>query len=533
MVFSPESFRGEAPRLFGFLTLRRKELCTSMTEKKSAAKQRVDVADVKHEILTSTLGLIKPWQTEDGRIYFDIKDGEIVRSFTFAKSRGDFYDWFVSRCVDRHEYFPSGEFLNAAMAYFNNWARTKAPKLKDFVRVGGSVDDVYLDIADNSNYCWKITKDEITKVTHPSGFKFLRGAGMLPLVHPNLDTPASELPKLLSHYIEADAATLALICAWLVGALRPNGPYPVLTVSGEQGSGKSSLLRLLRRIIDPHALDMRVPPDDQRDLQAIVRNSFILAFDNVSFLSNKMSDSLCVISTGTGAQGGRALYTNAEESAVRVCRPVMLNGIPDVIERGDLVDRSIHIHLPRIDPSRRRDDYEFWQMFDAEHGKFLGALMNAVRSAIGRYPDVYLPEKPRMSAFAVWAVAAEKALGIENGLIIREYVKNRQAADAGMIEFNGIGSTVMRMLEAKRTFSGTYEELIAQLELYKGPLEHLPRSSHGVASELRRVKPSLEKLGIKFYTNGRITDGKKGKGRTRIELAWPQEDDIVIGGEVG
>ncbi len=242
---------------------------------------------------------------------------------------------------------------------------------------------------------------------------------MLPLVEPDFDCQPDQLPILLKQFIGADDDTLILLVAWLLGCMRPEGPYPVLTISGEQGSGKSTILRLLRRIIDPHALDMRTPPEDQRDLQAMVRNSFILAFDNVSYISHKMSDALCVISTGTGAQGGRALYTNAEESAVRVCRPVAMNGIPDVIERGDLVDRSVHVHLPRIDPRDRRDDYEFWQQFNKVHSQLLGALMNAALIATREYDKVVLLEKPRMSAFAVWVAAAERALGWPEGRIQR------------------------------------------------------------------------------------------------------------------
>ncbi|NDC39501.1 MAG: hypothetical protein EBZ48_15925, partial [Proteobacteria bacterium] len=284
-----------------------------------------------------------------------------------------------------------------------------------------------------------------------------------------------------------------------------------------QGSGKSTILRLLRRIIDPHALDMRTPPEDQRDLQAMVRNSFCLAFDNVSYLSNKMSDALCTISTGTGAQGGRALYTNAEESAVRVCRPVAMNGIPDVVERGDLVDRSIHVHLPRIDPKNRRDDYEFWQMFNEDHPKLLGALMNAALIATQNYDKVVLAEKPRMSAFAVWVVAAEVALGWAPGKLMEVYKNNRSAAECQMLEFHGLASALMRMMDTRKEFSGTYPELIGELELHSGPREKLPQSSHAVASELKRIRPALERHGLRFFNGGRSSQlGQKGRSMISI-----------------
>ena len=43
-----------------------------------------------------------------------------------------------------------------------------------------------------------------------------------------------------------------LLVAWLVGAFRPKGPYPILRVNGEWGSAKSTLCRILRELIDPN-----------------------------------------------------------------------------------------------------------------------------------------------------------------------------------------------------------------------------------------------------------------------------------------
>jgi energy-coupling factor transporter ATP-binding protein EcfA2 len=478
------------------------------------------------QLLNDAKQQLTPWTTEDGRLFLDYNDLGIRRTLMITPTGNcDFRGWFTSFCVDQLSIVPNGDLLNSAQMYFSHWVRAQGRKVKDSIRIGGKVGELYIDVGNDANDAWCITAQGIKRVPGgPTHIRLLRGAGMLPLVEPDLSTPASDFPKLLKAFIPGDDDCLMLLTAWLLGCLRPEGPYPVLTISGEQGSGKSTVLRLLRRIIDPHALDMRTPPEDQRDLQAMVRNSFVLAFDNVSYISNKMSDSLCTISTGTGAQGGRALYTNAEESAVRVCRPVAMNGIPDVVERGDLVDRSIHVHLPRIDPKLRRDDFEFWEAFNACHAQMLGALMNAALVATQNYGNVTLAEKPRMSAFAVWAVAAEKAFGWPEGRLMQVYKSNRSSAESQMLEFHGLASALLRMMSNQKEFSGTYSELIGQLETNVGPRERLPKTSHGFAAELKRIRPALERQGLRFFSAGRSSSIAQ-KGRSLIQIVRQDEED--------
>ncbi len=59
-----------------------------------------------------------------------------------------------------------------------------------------------------------------------------------------------------------------LMIAWLTAALRPVGPYPVLVLNGEQSSGKSTLARILRLLIDPQASPVLALPGSTHDLMA-------------------------------------------------------------------------------------------------------------------------------------------------------------------------------------------------------------------------------------------------------------------------
>ena len=142
----------------------------------------------------------------------------------------------------------------------------------------------------------------------------------------------------------ADENGFCLVVLWLLAALSGRGPYPILALSGEQGSGKSVFSRMLRRLVDPVGDGVLQPPKDERDLIAVARGNHILAFDNISTMPADLADSLCRLSTG-GDIGGRKLYTDNELAIFSAYRPIVLNGILDLATCGDLASLAVFVRL--------------------------------------------------------------------------------------------------------------------------------------------------------------------------------------------
>jgi hypothetical protein len=113
----------------------------------------------------------------------------------------------------------------------------------------------------------------------------------------------------------------------------------VIALSGDHGSAKSTLCAMLKCLIDPNTAPMRSLPREDLDLFIAANNSHVLAFDNVSGLPQGISDTLCRLSTG-GGFAVRQLYTDQDEILFDVVRPVILNGIEEIITKPDLADRS-------------------------------------------------------------------------------------------------------------------------------------------------------------------------------------------------
>jgi len=253
-----------------------------------------------------------------------------------------------------------------------------------------------------------------------------------------------------------------LILGWLIGGFRVHGPFAILVILGEHGSAKSTLARVLKRLIDPNAADLRTTPIDSRDLMIGASNCWTLAFDNLSYIKQWLSDDLCRLATGGGFTT-RSLYTNDEESIFDSTRPQLLNGIEDIIGRSDLNDRSIRIEAPRIPEERRKAEKQFWAEFDEVWPSILGALLDAVSIGLRREPEIQFDSLPRMADFAKWVCACEPGLGLEPGAFMAAYEGNRGAQVDASVESCPAAQATRVFIESEGSFEGTATELLALL----------------------------------------------------------------------
>src|SRR5262249_51617426 len=151
----------------------------------------------------------------------------------------------------------------------------------------------YLDLADRD---WTVIAIDADgwRVAKSAPVRFRRAPGMLPLPMPVLGGSTELLRPYLNVATEAD---FVLIVAFLQAALRPFGPYPVLAPSGEQGSAKSTVSKVVKTTVDPSSSPLRSLPREDRDLFIAAMNAHILVFDNVSGIPTWISDTLCRLST--------------------------------------------------------------------------------------------------------------------------------------------------------------------------------------------------------------------------------------------
>ena len=253
-----------------------------------------------------------------------------------------------------------------------------------------------------------------------------------------------------------------LVVAWALACLRNRGPYPVIVLSGEQGSAKSTFSAILRALLDPNTAPLRALPREDRDLFIAASNGHVLAFDNVSGLPAWISDTLCRLATG-GGFAVRQLYTDQDEVLFDAARPVILNGIEEIVTRPDLADRAVFLTLEPIPEERRRPEAELWAAFETERPRILGALLDAVAEGLKRLPETRLEKLPRMADFALWATACETALW-PAGTFSSAYCGNRDEAVEGVIEADPIAAAVRAVMAMQTEWTGTASDLLGALQ---------------------------------------------------------------------
>lgn len=139
----------------------------------------------------------------------------------------------------------------------------------------------------------------------------------------------------------------------------------MLVLSGEQGSAKSTFSAILRALLDPNTAPLRALPREDRDLFIAASNGHVLAFDNVSGLPAWISDTVCRLATG-GGFAVRQLFSDGDEVLFDAQKPIILNGIEDIVTRPDLADRAVFLALEPIPEERRRSEHELWLAFETD-----------------------------------------------------------------------------------------------------------------------------------------------------------------------
>jgi hypothetical protein len=477
-------------------------------------------ASTQSDILINLATAAELFHTADGVAFADVTIKDHRETWP-VRAKG-FRRWLARQYFEETGGAPGSEALQSALNVVEAKAHFDGPERPVFIRVGDLDGRLYLDLGDEA---WRAVEIDAAgwRVIDNPPVRFRRAAGVQPLPIPALGGSVETLRSFLNVQSDDD---FVLVVSWALAALRNRGPYPVIVLSGEQGSAKSTFSAILRALLDPNTAPLRALPREDRDLFIAASNGHVLAFDNVSGLPAWISDTLCRLATG-GGFAVRQLFTDQDEVLFKAARPVILNGIEDIVTRPDLADRAVFLTLEPIPEERRRPEAELWAAFEAERPRILGVLLDAVAQGLKRLPDTHLPKLPRMADFALWATACETALWPE-GAFWAAYCGNRDEAVEAVIEADPVAAAVRATMMARTVWTGTASDLLGALAEAAGEriakAKTWPDSPRALSGRLRRAATFLRKIGIE------IEFEREGRARTRIiritAASIPAEPDL-------
>jgi len=468
-------------------------------EAKKANAEAQQVLSQKECLMIVATG-IDLWHGQDKIPYATISEGSKKTNLLIGSA-----EFKESLCLLAYQKFgitPSNQSMEEVLRILSAQAKYKGKKFETSLRIAGDSHTSFLDLVDESGTLVKTDAGGVFVALSEmsASFRFLQRRGMRELPRPIMPLSMTRARAIIMKRLRTfcnlkDDKDYLLFVVALLSAYRAVGPFVVVLIVGEQGSAKSTQCKVFRSLVDPSEVPLRTPPREERDLWIATKNSWLIAFDNISALSQQLSDAICRLTTG-GGNSYRKLYEDEAEALFNAQRLVLITTIDDLSLRGDLSDRSIKLTCAAISPERRKTEEEFWSAFREQQPKLLGALLLLLSETLKQLPKVNLQKSPRMADFAKFGVAVEKALLLPDGTFMAAYEENRSALTAQALE----GKLANLITKLELPVSMTATDLWDSLKSYVGGNGFLPKwfpsNPQQLSRELNRLKPFLREFGI-------------------------------------
>ncbi|KQV51892.1 hypothetical protein [Duganella sp. Root336D2] len=375
---------------------------------------------------------------------------------------------------------------------------------KTWNRVAPVEGGIEIDMGDELNTRVRISNGGVKIVSNGSEVLFRRYKHSMPMVMP-AEAGRGDIKLLKKYLTNMDHVSFMLLTAWLTYTLaHPKvsaSKYVILQVLGGQGSGKSMLTKLIKRLIDPAATDAQIMPTNGVDLGIAAQQSHVLCYDNLRDISKSMSDLLCTAATG-GVFTGRQLYSNDEQHVIPLHVALVLNGIHAFVSEPDLAQRCLPLQLKTIPAANRRSEMEMEKELDRDLPLIQRGIFDLIAKAQIQLPKVELTSPERMIDFCKWLGAMELANEVPIGTYQDRYSDVLKQGQRDAILDSVLGAAVLEFAEGLDDdgWAGTPTMLLSQLnfevEQNIQRLRAWPNSAAALSKRLAPLQAPLLAQGI-------------------------------------
>ena len=390
--------------------------------------------------------------------------------------------------------------------------RIHGGKQKIYKRIAKVGDEIFYDLANDNNEIVRIAKEEITilkqsdlTLKHPV---FVSNSGMTPQVMPNLDTE-KQLHDLIYPYLNtADDSHKIMFIVSLISWFWVNQPRVIMLLNGAAGSGKSFTTALVQSLIDPSNQTASSLPNGKRDLTVSLATRYFSAFDNISTITQEVSDILCT-ACDTGTSSERKLFSNGDVYTSSYSSALLLNGIGSFIKKDDLLDRCVRIKNKLFVEKDRTSIVALRNSLKEDLPEIFGALLKVIQKTLQVLPTISAecyPKAPRMIDFYNLGIAISIALWGDGSIFTKAYFENIEDSFDDQIEEDVLANTLREyvrtwqadVIQSKITAADLYKELTSILEksVVRVDTSAFPRNHATMSKKLHNLQTALANVGI-------------------------------------
>ncbi len=259
---------------------------------------------------------------------------------------------------------------------------------------------------------------------------------------------------------------------WLLAALRPEGPYPILAITGPKASGKSTAALLLRSLIDPAQYPVIPLTSNERYVGLLAQVHWVLAFDNVRDIPSHISAAIC----------------SANRPTILIV-PNDANWTPSP----EIAGRALTINTRPLSETKQKEPGAIWWEFKNTRTKTLSALLTSVCVALGK--------QTKFSDLQAWLNAAQPAVNLSPAEIqaILKPVKTQTTED--------LAEPIGELMGTVHEWTGTATKLLKALHAIDPASTNWLKTPREISNRINQSAAKLRPQGIsmKFEGKGRIT----------------------------
>ena len=445
----------------------------------------------------------------------------------------EFKDWLQELSCKLFEKPLHNQAMEEVLAYCRVWARESGLNFWVNTRVGYSEEDNFIEVnlLRNDGKVLRISPESI-ELDYPR-LKFVANKNQLPIpfdydLFKSLDPKQFTEKELLSLFGQVfniqTREELALLLAWMIKTFYPKGEYPILVVLGErEGVGKSTTCKFIVQLLDPCKTPLKRIPRTIEDLYSLAKNNFILCFDNLSHISEDLSDAFCQLST-EGSLSKRKLYTDAENIDLPLKNPLILNSIYSIAQKRDLRRRCITLELKK--PTEYKTIEELEENFKKTAPLIYSYLVFCVQEALKK-KEIQL-KKLDITTTCRFVANAHPVFFISGKEFVQTLQANREEVAREILESSLLLPIIQEKLEPFGIWQTTAKELLDELKKRYPNEKNLPNTPKKIGRELKKLVSDLEAVNIK-------TEFIKTKKKRLIVFSYiqpnydPEDNSIWLG----